>query len=109
MGEKSAKLSFGQLLGILLFTVVVLFVLIFFVMQHELEKRDINVQKELKRGLEAVENAGEKVKDSLSGAADKAEDKVEDIADKTEDKLEDILPESDDFSGANAEATFFID
>ena len=71
--------------------------------QEGLEKRDIDLETEVREKVELVRDTGSAVKDKLTAVT---ADSVESL----EESADDILPDVDDFSGANDEAAeYFLD
>ena len=103
MAKASPKRSFGQIIGALLMVLAVIFLLVYFVLRSELEKRDIDLETEVMEKVELVRDTGSAVKDKLTAV-------TADSAESLEESADDILPDVDDFSGANDEAAeYFLD
>ena len=103
MAKASQKRSFGQIIGALLMILAVIFLLVYFVLRGELEKRDIDLETEVREKVELVRDAGSAVKEKLTAVTADSTENLEESAD-------DILPDVDDFSGANDEAAeYFLD
>ena len=52
MAKASPKRSFGQIIGALLMVLAVIFLLVYFVLRSELEKRDIDLETEVREKVE---------------------------------------------------------
>lgn len=106
MGSTSAKNSFGQTLGALLLILAIVFVFGYFIVRHQLEKRDIDVAREVESAKAALAEKAASLKSSGENLLDAGEKRAEEL--KVEAAA--ALPDGDDFEGANNEAEeFFAD
>lgn len=103
MANPAPKRSFSQIIGALLMIIAVIFILVYFVLRSELEKRNIDLESEVQNKVELVKDTGIAVKDKITAI-------TKDSAENIEENTDDILPDVDDFSGANDEAAeYFLD
>lgn len=83
----SGKISLGQLLGLILFIAMILFIVGYFIADEQLKKHDINLSETgdyLRKGFRAAKEAGEEA----------SEEMVESI----DIDVREVLPDKEEFS-----------
>lgn len=103
MADKPGKsLSFGQIIGILLTVLVLLFVAGYFIVAPTLRERGIDPTESVGKVRDLASEKLSEAGDALHSAAGK----VTNSASQAGDEAATAVPDESDFSGANAEAEF---
>ncbi|MEA4861820.1 MAG: hypothetical protein AB7F40_02420 [Victivallaceae bacterium] len=101
-GKPGKSLSFGQIVGILLTFLVLLFVAGYFIVAPILRRQGIDPAK----GMDTVRDIASEKLSAAGDALHAAANKVNDSAVQAKDEAQEAIPDESDFSGANAEAEF---